>query len=1368
MPPKLLRSNAVRRPSRLILLIALAGLVSLPVCLRGTLQPAARAASPLTVNSVAPCAAPSFNAATSVEVGFRPLEIAAGDFDGDGRTDFVIPAANSDKLRILLGDASGVPKVVEVNFVPGRVAVADFDRDGKLDLAVTHGTFSTAFVAVLLGDGAGGFSQSTDFQVPQTGGIIAADFNNDTKPDLFIGNTSTNVSRVLLGDGAGGFASMIDVVVPNNSDAAAGDFDRDGRLDLALTNGGNFIHVALGDGSGRFGTATAYAADPTTNAIFGTLAVADLNGDDKLDLVGVGQANGVAVLLGNGSGGFGAATIFGTGFRARAVAVGDFNGDGKPDLVPAGSKTVGLLHGDGAGGFGPTTNYTLNQSPVDVAAGDLDGDGRLDVVTANVPPDGSFPDLNGTPEDTATVLLGDGAGRLRYANVLTTGANPFAVTSGDLNGDGKPDLALANISDNTVSVLPGDGAGGFGAHTSYAVGAQPRYVTTVELNGDGRLDLVTANFSANTLSVILANGAGGFGAATQLTLPFSGPVHVTPVDFNNDGKTDLAVAYMNSANFSISPGNGAGGFNPTLSFFAPTGAQQVIANDFNGDGRSDFAFATSGGLAITLAVHTGMGAAVTLQPGVNFSTVAVGDFNGDGKADLAAAVANTNTISVFTGDGQGGFSAPANFAAGGGPAWLAVADYNGDGHADLATANTSGTVSVLLGDGAGGFAGRVVYVTPGPVPRSIIAEDFNSDGRPDLAVANQGGNVVATPNPPPGNAAVLINRCSAAPNAVPALSVDNVTVTEGDDGAVNATFTVTLSAAADKTVAVSFYAAPQNAVGVSDFETTQGRLTFAPGVTSRQVTVQVKGDALDEFDETFLVMLSYPLNASVAGQGRGTILDDDPTPSASVADATESEGDVGTKLATFMVTLSAPSGKPVTIKYATADGTAAAGADYQSAAGTVTFNPGQTVRPIHITIPGDATIEPDETFFLNLTDPVNVTLADAQARMVIQDDDTLLLQFSQATYAASEGAHFVTVTVTRTGGMSLSVAVDYATADGTASERKDYATALGTLRFAAAETSQTFDLLITDDAFKEQDETINLTLSNPTAGASLGTPRTATVVISADDDPPPATNPTDVSSDFVRQHYHDFLGREPDASGLAFWTGEIESCGADAACREVKRVNVSAAFFLSIEFQNTGYLVERMYKAAYGDVAEASGGTAVPVIRRDEFVRDTPLIGSGVVVNEVGWQGRLEANKVSYAQTFVRRQRFTEIYGGLTPAQFVDRLNTNAGGVLSGAERSSLIDELTASSTAAGRASVLRKVAENAEFERREKNRAFVLMEYFGYLRRNPNDAPERDLDYAGYNFWLTKLDEFGGNFVRAEMVKAFISSDEYRNRFGQ
>jgi len=260
--------------------------------------------------------------------------------------------------------------------------------------------------------------------------------------------------------------------------------------------------------------------------------------------------------------------------------------------------------------------------------------------------------------------------------------------------------------------------------------------------------------------------------------------------------------------------------------------------------------------------------------------------------------------------------------------------------------------------------------------------------------------------------------------------------------------------------------------------------------------------------------------------------------------------------------------------------------------------------------------------------------------------------------------------------------------------------------------------------------------------------------------PQAAANPIDTVDFFVRQHYRDFLNREPDTPGLTFWTNEITSCGGDVQCVEVKRINVSAAFFLSIEFQQTGYLVYKTYAAAFGPTRIAS---TVP-LTRSEFLPDVQSVAQGVVVGATGWKEQLEANQAAYFNEFVQRPNFVATYPStMSSAQYVDSLKANASGALSSSERDQLVQEL--SSGAKTRAQVLRAVAENAEFTRAHFNRAFVLMQYFGYLRRNPNDFP--DNNFGGYNFWLTKLDQFNGNFVQAEMVKAFITSTEYRQRFG-
>jgi hypothetical protein len=257
---------------------------------------------------------------------------------------------------------------------------------------------------------------------------------------------------------------------------------------------------------------------------------------------------------------------------------------------------------------------------------------------------------------------------------------------------------------------------------------------------------------------------------------------------------------------------------------------------------------------------------------------------------------------------------------------------------------------------------------------------------------------------------------------------------------------------------------------------------------------------------------------------------------------------------------------------------------------------------------------------------------------------------------------------------------------------------------------------------------------------------------------------------FVRQHYVDFLNRTADAPGLAFWVNQITSCGSDTQCVEIRRINVSAAFFLSIEFQETGYLVYKANQAAFNSGEH---------LQLTDFLRDTQELGRGVIIGQPGADQLLEANKLNFFLDFVKRPAF--LASGaypttLTAAQFVDQLNGNtfdprnpgSGPALTQSQRDALVTQLSpdpASPTL--RAQVLRSVSENGVFTQRQSNKAFVLMQYFGYLRRKPNDPPEQGLNFDGYNFWLTKLYEFNGNFVNAEMVKAFLVSGEYRGRFG-
>ena len=385
------------------------------------------------------------------------------------------------------------------------------------------------------------------------------------------------------------------------------------------------------------------------------------------------------------------------------------------------------------------------------------------------------------------------------------------------------------------------------------------------------------------------------------------------------------------------------------------------------------------------------------------------------------------------------------------------------------------------------------------------------------------------------------------------------------------------------------------------------------------------------------------------------------------------------------------------------------------------------------------------------------------------------LQFERADIPTTENAATAEIRVSRAGENSQAATVDYATSDtggsncntpntSNASSRCDYQRASGTLHFAAGETFKTVLVSIVDDSYAEGNERFTITLSNA-KGAGLGAFTTANLII-ADNDTVTSANPIAGAGFFARLHYIDFLNREPDASGLGFWRDQIIACGTDPACVDLRRTNVSAAFYVSIEFQETGYLVYRLYKSAYGNLP----GLPVP-LRFSEFLPDTQAIGSGVVVGVGDWQSKLEENKRLLASTFVARSRFISAFPtSLSPAQFVDALYQNAGVTPSESERFSVIGEFGTAITTmdnAARARVIRRVAENGALAQQEFNKAFVLMQYFGYLRRNPNDSPEPGLNFDGYNFWLTKLNQFGGNYVEAEMVRAFIISDEYRQRFG-
>lgn len=374
------------------------------------------------------------------------------------------------------------------------------------------------------------------------------------------------------------------------------------------------------------------------------------------------------------------------------------------------------------------------------------------------------------------------------------------------------------------------------------------------------------------------------------------------------------------------------------------------------------------------------------------------------------------------------------------------------------------------------------------------------------------------------------------------------------------------------------------------------------------------------------------------------------------------------------------------------------------------------------------------------------------------------VRFGAAEFEVGEGCvpATLTVRVERPAGVApTEVTVDYAVTGGTVSQRGDYTYAAGRVTFAPGEAEREITVLISDDGHAEGPETVRLSLLNPT-GAALGSPASATLTIKDDDAADSWANPVDDPRNFVCQHYHDFLGRHPDPAGETFWTEQITRCGADAGCVAAARVRVSSAFFLSIEHQQTGYFADRLYEACLG--------------RRpsfEEYMRDMQRLGEGVRVGYGDWEQRIEQNRRAFASEFVTRAEFKARYpDGMTAAAYVDEMFWYAGVTPSEAERQAAVAAYGAGDTA-GRAAAMRAAMESAGVFRAYYNRGFVLSEYYGYLRRDP--------DTTGYAYWLRKMDYYSlpgedvtlerdafARVARSEMVRAFIESFEYRQRFGR
>lgn len=626
----------------------------------------------------------------------RPYSVLAADVNHDGHADLIAAEPEDSLVSAFLGRGDGTfgPEAVfSVGAHDLFVTVGDLNGDGQLDLVTANDTSGTA--SVLFGHGDGTFGSRTDLPTRgQPSCVVVGDLDADGHIDLIVSDVGSGGVSVWLGVGDGVFRPVSDPRAHiRGRFIATSDFNRDGKLDVVAVL--DTISIYTGNGDGTFGPKVNLAPEQPFH--YTSIVVGDVNHDGILDLVATNpedpQVLGdlelpfptMLLYLGNEDGTFWPPRDLFVEAEAFFVAIGDLNGDGHPDLVTANTlpSSISVLPGNGVGTFGADKTYSTGSNPWYVESGDFNRDGHLDLVTVS-------PYAN-----TASVFLGDGTGNLGPKMDYAVN-DPSFVTVADLNSDGWPDLVMATASDYfnpTISVLLGRGEGTFAPKKEFAASGAT-WISVGDLNGDGKPDLATANFG--TISVLLGGGDGSFSPGTPVATGTSSfPVAVA--DLNVDGMNDLAFVSNEDGTVSALLGHGDGTFGPRFDIPVSGKPFSVRVGDLNGDGKPDLV--AGGTNRVTVLLGNGDGTfrpAPDLRAGWFPSDAVIGDVDSDGRPDIVAINLASNTLSIFQGHGDGTFDPPATFGARGGPLSAVLGDLDEDGQADIAVACARTGISVLL------------------------------------------------------------------------------------------------------------------------------------------------------------------------------------------------------------------------------------------------------------------------------------------------------------------------------------------------------------------------------------------------------------------------------------------------------------------------------------------------------------------------------------------------------------------------------------------------------------------------------------------------------------------------------------------------